>query len=118
MLPFLSILWDESDVVLLLQGFLHIDEYPPDANQGFDIPSAIISYPDFQTRLQYKQDNTSIKSPMVSKMQVWKFWILTIFSILYFASFTIVLVLIYVAGKKNNIILHRSASCSFNNPWF
>ncbi|KAI3742048.1 hypothetical protein L1987_59727 [Smallanthus sonchifolius] len=51
------------------KGFLHIDEYPPDANQGFDIPSAIISYPDFQTRLQYQQDNTSIKSPMVSKMQ-------------------------------------------------
>ncbi|KAJ0796578.1 putative GPI transamidase component PIG-T [Helianthus annuus] len=51
------------------KGFLHIDEYPPDANQGFDIPSAIISYPDFQTRLQYKLDTTSIKSPMVSKMQ-------------------------------------------------
>ncbi|KAL8191880.1 hypothetical protein R6Q57_028611 [Mikania cordata] len=51
------------------KGFLHIDEYPPDANQGFDIPSAIISYPDFQTSLQYKEDNTSIKTPMVSKMQ-------------------------------------------------
>ncbi|KAK9055644.1 hypothetical protein SSX86_026729 [Deinandra increscens subsp. villosa] len=51
------------------KGFLHIDEYPPDANQGFDIPSAIISYPDFQTRLQYKEDNASIQSPMVSKMQ-------------------------------------------------
>lgn len=51
------------------KGFLHIDEYPPDANQGFDIPSAIISYPDFQTSLQYEQDNISIKSPMVSKMQ-------------------------------------------------
>lgn len=51
------------------KGFLHIDEYPPDANQGFDIPSAIISFPDFQTCLQYTQDNTSIKSPMVSKMQ-------------------------------------------------
>nr|XP_043620579.1 GPI transamidase component PIG-T [Erigeron canadensis] len=51
------------------KGFLHIDEYPPDANQGFDIPSAIISYPDFQTRLHYKQDNALIKSPMVSKMQ-------------------------------------------------
>ncbi|GFZ20120.1 GPI transamidase component Gpi16 subunit family protein [Actinidia rufa] len=23
------------------KGFLHIDEYPPDANQGFDIPSAV-----------------------------------------------------------------------------
>ncbi|PWA60790.1 GPI transamidase component PIG-T [Artemisia annua] len=51
------------------KGFLHIDEYPPDANQGFDIPSAIVSYPDFHTRLQYKEDNNSIKSPMVSKMQ-------------------------------------------------
>ncbi|CAA6659899.1 unnamed protein product [Spirodela intermedia] len=27
------------------KGFLHIDEYPPDANQGFDIPAAIISFP-------------------------------------------------------------------------
>ncbi|PON60779.1 GPI transamidase component PIG-T [Trema orientale] len=31
-------------------GFFHIDEYPPDANLGFDIPSAIISYPDFQAK--------------------------------------------------------------------
>ncbi|PWA92689.1 GPI transamidase component Gpi16 subunit family protein [Artemisia annua] len=58
-----------TDVLLLTQGFLHIDEYPPDANQGFDIPSAIVSYPDFHTRLQYKEDNDSIKLPMVSKMQ-------------------------------------------------
>ncbi|KAI4304576.1 hypothetical protein MLD38_040064 [Melastoma candidum] len=27
------------------KGFLHIDEYPPDANQGFDIPSAVITFP-------------------------------------------------------------------------
>ncbi|GJZ20637.1 GPI transamidase component PIG-T [Tanacetum coccineum] len=60
------------------KGFLHIDEYPPDANQGFDIPSAIVSYPDFHTRLQYKEDNNSIKSPMVSKMQAarWASWMI------------------------------------------
>ncbi|KAG5113459.1 hypothetical protein JHK82_036728 [Glycine max] len=33
------------------KGFLHIDEYPPDVNQGFDIPSAIISFPDFHAGL-------------------------------------------------------------------
>uniref|UniRef100_A0A0R0GQ63 GPI transamidase component PIG-T n=1 Tax=Glycine max TaxID=3847 RepID=A0A0R0GQ63_SOYBN len=33
------------------KGFLHIDEYPPDVNQGFDIPSAIISFPDFHAEL-------------------------------------------------------------------
>ncbi|RZB81853.1 GPI transamidase component PIG-T [Glycine soja] len=34
------------------KGFLHIDEYPPDVNQGFDIPSAIISFPDFHAGLK------------------------------------------------------------------
>ncbi|KAF3949578.1 hypothetical protein CMV_024568 [Castanea mollissima] len=33
------------------KGFLHIDEYPPDANQGFDIPSAVIIFPKFQTSM-------------------------------------------------------------------
>lgn len=55
-----------------LQGFLHIDEYPPDANQGFDIPSAIVSFPDFQTRLDFLVGNSSKKSPMLSKLQVTK----------------------------------------------
>ncbi|KAJ8630359.1 hypothetical protein MRB53_023682 [Persea americana] len=32
----------------LPQGFLQIDEYPPDANRGFDIPSALISFPDLK----------------------------------------------------------------------
>ncbi|XP_058743632.1 uncharacterized protein LOC131616342 isoform X2 [Vicia villosa] len=50
------------------KGFLHIDEYPPDANQGFDIPSAIISFPDFHAGLQFSDDSIS-KSPMVSKLQ-------------------------------------------------
>ncbi|XP_061362720.1 uncharacterized protein LOC133306420 isoform X2 [Gastrolobium bilobum] len=50
------------------KGFLHIDEYPPDANQGFDIPSAIISFPDFHAGLQFS-DNFQSKSPMLSKLQ-------------------------------------------------
>lgn len=50
------------------KGFLHIDEYPPDANQGFDIPSAIISFPDFHAGLQFSNDSIS-KSPMLSKLQ-------------------------------------------------
>lgn len=51
------------------KGFLHIDEYPPDANQGFDIPSAIVSFPDFQTRIDFLGGNSSKKSPMISKLQ-------------------------------------------------
>ncbi|KAL5216558.1 hypothetical protein ABZP36_007959 [Zizania latifolia] len=31
------------------EGFLHIDEYPPDANQGFDIPSALVTFPEFNS---------------------------------------------------------------------
>ncbi|KAJ7961541.1 GPI transamidase component PIG-T [Quillaja saponaria] len=50
------------------KGFLHIDEYPPDANQGFDIPSAIISFPDFHSRMQF-HDNSLSKSPIISKFQ-------------------------------------------------
>ncbi|XP_057457129.1 uncharacterized protein LOC130748059 isoform X2 [Lotus japonicus] len=50
------------------KGFLHIDEYPPDANQGFDIPSAIISFPDFHAGLQFSDDSIS-KTPMLSKLQ-------------------------------------------------
>ncbi|KAJ1409562.1 hypothetical protein SESBI_22617 [Sesbania bispinosa] len=50
------------------KGFLHIDEYPPDANQGFDIPSAIISFPDYHASLQFS-DNSISKSPMLSKLQ-------------------------------------------------
>lgn len=50
------------------KGFLHIDEYPPDANQGFDIPSAIISFPDFHAGLQFSDESIS-KSPMLSRLQ-------------------------------------------------
>ncbi|KAL9303364.1 hypothetical protein ACSQ67_020627 [Phaseolus vulgaris] len=50
------------------KGFLHIDEYPPDANQGFDIPSAIISFPDFNAGLQF-YDQSESKSPLLSKLQ-------------------------------------------------
>lgn len=55
---------------ILLQGFLHIDEYPPDANQGFDIPSAVVSFPDFQASVNFLEDASSNKSPLLVKMQV------------------------------------------------
>uniref|UniRef100_A0A5B6ZL66 Putative GPI transamidase component PIG-T n=1 Tax=Davidia involucrata TaxID=16924 RepID=A0A5B6ZL66_DAVIN len=51
------------------KGFLHIDEYPPDANQGFDIPSAVVSFPDFQSSMHFLGDNSLNNSPMLSKLQ-------------------------------------------------
>ncbi|XP_062078150.1 GPI transamidase component PIG-T homolog isoform X2 [Humulus lupulus] len=51
------------------KGFLHIDEYPPDANQGFDIPSAIISYPNFQASIQYMEDKSLETLPILAKFQ-------------------------------------------------
>ncbi|CAL9023231.1 unnamed protein product [Prunus brigantina] len=52
------------------KGFLHIDEYPPDANQGFDIPSAIISFPNFHTSMQFFNNKSVEKSSILSKFQV------------------------------------------------
>ncbi|GAB4841349.1 hypothetical protein Ancab_022076 [Ancistrocladus abbreviatus] len=49
------------------KGFLHISEYPPDANQGFDIPSAIVSFPDFQSSCPFDGDLS--QSPMLSRLQ-------------------------------------------------
>ncbi|KAI3987620.1 hypothetical protein MKX01_007086 [Papaver californicum] len=54
---------------IFLAGFLHIDEYPPDANQGFDIPSTVISFPDFEPRMHFLDENSSNKSPMLLKLQ-------------------------------------------------
>lgn len=51
------------------KGFLHIDEYPPDANQGFDIPSAVVSFPDCQASLNFLEDTSSDKSPLLTKLQ-------------------------------------------------
>ncbi|XP_015575968.1 GPI transamidase component PIG-T isoform X2 [Ricinus communis] len=51
------------------KGFLHIDEYPPDANQGFDIPSAAISFPNFYTSKIFPSNCSVEKSPMLSKFQ-------------------------------------------------
>ncbi|XP_021273638.1 GPI transamidase component PIG-T isoform X1 [Herrania umbratica] len=51
------------------KGFLHIDEYPPDANQGFDIPSAIISFPNFHASMFFLEDGSLNKSPLLSKFQ-------------------------------------------------
>ncbi|KAL9239128.1 hypothetical protein vseg_013477 [Gypsophila vaccaria] len=49
------------------KGFLHIDEYPPDANQGFDIPSAVISFPDFHSSFSFADD--SDLPPLLSKLK-------------------------------------------------
>ncbi|KAK6163158.1 hypothetical protein DH2020_000022 [Rehmannia glutinosa] len=49
-------------------GFLHIDEYPSDANQGFDIPSAVVHFADFQSNMSF-DDNFSTKVPILSKLQ-------------------------------------------------
>lgn len=51
------------------KGFLHIDEYPPDANQGFDIPSAVISYPDFYSSTQFGDDKSAEALPILAKFQ-------------------------------------------------
>ncbi|GFZ19013.1 GPI transamidase component Gpi16 subunit family protein [Actinidia rufa] len=51
------------------KGFLHIDEYPPDANQGFDIPSAVVSFPEFQASLNFLEDASSNTSPLLSKLK-------------------------------------------------
>lgn len=57
-------------LVTSFQGFLHIDEYPPDANQGFDIPSAVISYPDFYSSTQFGDDKSAEALPILAKFQV------------------------------------------------
>ncbi|KAL9250601.1 GPI transamidase component PIG-T-like protein [Drosera capensis] len=51
------------------KGFLHINEYPPDANQGFDIPSAIISFPEFISNFQFDYEDLSKSSPMLSALK-------------------------------------------------
>ncbi|XP_023641756.1 GPI transamidase component PIG-T isoform X1 [Capsella rubella] len=49
------------------KGFLHIDEYPPDANQGFDIPSALISFPNHHASLDFQEELS--KSPLISSFK-------------------------------------------------
>ncbi|XP_030543592.1 GPI transamidase component PIG-T [Rhodamnia argentea] len=51
------------------KGFLHIDEYPPDANQGFDIPPAVITFPTFHVNMHFGEDNLSKKSAVLSRFQ-------------------------------------------------
>lgn len=51
------------------KGFLHIDEYPPDANQGFDIPSAVVVFGDFETSMQFADDDYLHKIPLLSNLQ-------------------------------------------------
>ncbi|KAL6875753.1 hypothetical protein ACP4OV_013266 [Aristida adscensionis] len=51
------------------KGFLHIDEYPPDANQGFDIPSALVSFPEFNSTRSYPELGSSLGSPLLENFQ-------------------------------------------------
>ncbi|KAF8029953.1 hypothetical protein BT93_E2390 [Corymbia citriodora subsp. variegata] len=51
------------------KGFLHIDEYPPDANQGFDIPPAVITFPNFLVKMHFGEDNSSKQSAVLSRFQ-------------------------------------------------
>uniref|UniRef100_A0A0A9EP81 GPI-anchor transamidase, putative n=1 Tax=Arundo donax TaxID=35708 RepID=A0A0A9EP81_ARUDO len=51
------------------KGFLHIDEYPPDANQGFDIPSALVSFPEFNSTRSYPEIDSSLGSPLLENFQ-------------------------------------------------
>ena len=48
---------------------ISIDEYPPDGNQGFDIPSAVMNFPDFHVSMHFLKDDSLNKSPMLSKFQ-------------------------------------------------
>ncbi|KAK4409198.1 GPI transamidase component PIG-T [Sesamum angolense] len=50
------------------KGFLHIDEYPPDANQGFDIPSAVVRFNDFVNNISF-DDNSLKRVPILSKLE-------------------------------------------------
>jgi len=52
------------------KGFLHIDEYPPDANQGFDIPSALISFPEFNSARNFPETDPLLGSPLLENFQV------------------------------------------------
>lgn len=51
------------------KGFLHIDEYPPDANQGFDIPSALVSFPEFNSARSYPEIDPLLGSPLLENFQ-------------------------------------------------
>ncbi|CAL4969791.1 unnamed protein product [Urochloa decumbens] len=51
------------------KGFLHIDEYPPDANQGFDIPSALVSFPEFNSARNYPEIDSLLGSPLLENFQ-------------------------------------------------
>ncbi|KAK8640153.1 hypothetical protein V6N13_007912 [Hibiscus sabdariffa] len=51
------------------KGFLRIDEYPPDANQGFDIPSAIVSFPNYHASMVFLGNDSLNKSPLLSKFK-------------------------------------------------
>lgn len=55
----------------IFQGFLHIDEYPPDANQGFDIPSALVTFPEFNSSRSYPEGDTLFVSPLLQTFKVY-----------------------------------------------
>ncbi|CAD6251111.1 unnamed protein product [Miscanthus lutarioriparius] len=67
----LCIILDQTLTVVLQPntGFLHIDEYPPDANQGFDIPSALVSFPEFSSARSYPEIDPVLGSPLLQNFQ-------------------------------------------------
>lgn len=60
------------------KGFLRIDEHPPDANRGFDLPSALLSFPCQHSERQYHQltsshsSDTAKDSPLLQEFQIEK----------------------------------------------
>lgn len=71
---------------------MHIDEYPPDANQGFDIPSAVISYPDFQASIQFVEDKSLETLPILAKLQVIRTLMLVIIMFYFWIRFIHILI--------------------------
>ncbi|EFJ07744.1 hypothetical protein SELMODRAFT_429515 [Selaginella moellendorffii] len=48
---------DLDDAVPFMQGFLHIDDQPPDANYGFDLPSTVITFPRCSVFKQFQSND-------------------------------------------------------------
>lgn len=82
---------------IVRQGFLHIDEYPPDANQGFDIPSALITFPNHHARLDFQVESTN--SPLLSKLKV------ETLDITYMKGFKFLPLLLPISNTKNSVCL-------------
>ena len=55
--------------MFFLQGFLRIDEHPPDANLGFDLPSTLFTFSRSQTaRREVPASIAGVKSQLLLVM--------------------------------------------------